>query len=432
MYDIIVKKRDGYSLSKEEIDYFIENYTNGNIPDYQASALLMAIYFNKMDKEETLNLTKAVINSGDTFDLSNIKGIKVDKHSTGGVGDTATLVLGPMVAACGVPFVKMSGRGLGHTGGTLDKLEAIEGFRVELTNEEFERNANEINLSICSQTGNITPADKKLYALRDVTGTVENLSLIAASIMGKKLAIESDAIVLDVKIGSGAFMKNLDDATNLAREMVHIGNSFGRKTLALVTNMDEPLGNAIGNTLEVIEAINTLKGHGPEDLLDLCLALGAKLLILAKKTDNEDEARKMLEDTITSGRAIEKLKEMIDHQGGNSSYVDNTDLFDKAQFVSQVKAPKSGYIREINAEEVGKCALILGAGRETKDSIIDLTAGLILKKKVDDLVNEGDVLVEVYSNDMAKASQVEKRLLDIYKIGEKNPLEKKLILGQIE
>ena len=358
MYDIIMKKRDGQALSTEEISYFVENYTKGLIPDYQASALLMAIFLNKMDKRETLDLTKAIINSGDTFDLSRINGIKVDKHSTGGVGDTTTLVLGPMVAACGVPFVKMSGRGLGHTGGTLDKLESIKGFRVELNNKEFEDIANKINIAICSQTGNITPADKKLYALRDVTATVDNISLITASIMSKKLAVESDGIILDVKVGSGAFMKNIDDAIKLAKEMVDIGNLYGRKTTALVTNMDEPLGKAIGNALEVKEAIETLKGNGPEDLYELSLVLGAKLLVLAEKVDNEIDGRNMLIEAVGSGKALEKLKELVRYQGGDVSYIENPELLPKAKYIMEVKSNDEGYVKSINAEEVGKCALL--------------------------------------------------------------------------
>ena len=431
MYDIIMKKRDGYALSTEEINYFIENYTNGLIPDYQVSALLMAIYLNKMDKRETLDLTKAIINSGDTFDLSKINGIKVDKHSTGGVGDTTTLILGPMVAACGVPFVKMSGRGLGHTGGTLDKLESIKGFRVELDNEEFEEIANTINISICSQTGNITPADKKLYALRDVTATVDNISLITASIMSKKLAIESDGIILDVKVGSGAFMKNIDDAVRLAKEMVDIGNLYGRKTVALVTNMDEPLGKAVGNALEIKEAIDTLKGKGPEDLYELTLVLGSKLLYLAEKVDNEIDGRNMLIEAVNSGKAFEKFKELVRYQGGDVSYIENPELLPKAKYVLEVKSNVEGYVKAINAEEVGKCALALGAGRETKESIIDMAAGIVLNKKVDDKVEIGETLAYVHGNDLNKAEEVKNRLLNIFVIGGKNQEAKKLIYDEI-
>ncbi|WMM26483.1 pyrimidine-nucleoside phosphorylase [Tissierella sp. MB52-C2] len=432
IYDIIKKKRDGYSLSTEEINYFVENYTNGTIPDYQASALLMAIYLNKMDKRETLDLTKAMINSGDTFDLSSINGIKVDKHSTGGVGDSVTLILGPMVAACGVPFVKMSGRGLGHTGGTLDKLESIKGFRVELSKDEFVRNTNDINISICSQTGNITPADKKLYALRDVTATVENLSLIAGSIMSKKLAIESDAIILDVKVGSGAFMKNIEDAISLANEMVAIGNSYGRKTIAVVTNMDEPLGKAIGNALEVREAIETLQGNGPDDLYELCLKLGSKLLVLAKKVDNEEDGRNILIDAVKSGKAYEKLIELVEHQDGDISYIKNTDLLPKAKYILEVKSKVEGYVKSIDAEEIGKAALYLGAGRETIESKLDLAVGIILNKKVDDKVELGEALAYIHSNDMEKAKEIEERLQEIYLIGNKNIDEKELIYKEIE
>jgi len=432
MYDIIMKKRDGQALSTEEICYFVENYTKGLIPDYQASALLMAIFLNKMDKRETLDLTKAIINSGDTFDLSRINGIKVDKHSTGGVGDTTTLVLGPMVAACGVPFVKMSGRGLGHTGGTLDKLESIKGFRVELNNKEFEDIANKINIAICSQTGNITPADKKLYALRDVTATVDNISLITASIMSKKLAVESDGIILDVKVGSGAFMKNIDDAIKLAKEMVDIGNLYGRKTTALVTNMDEPLGKAIGNALEVKEAIETLKGNGPEDLYELSLVLGAKLLVLAEKVDNEIDGRNMLIEAVGSGKALEKLKELVRYQGGDVSYIENPELLPKAKYIMEVKSNDEGYVKSINAEEVGKCALALGAGRETKESIIDLAAGIVLNKKVDDKVEIGETLAYVHGNDLSKVEEVKNRLLNIFIIGDKNKEIKRLIYNEIQ
>lgn len=431
IYDIITKKRDNNPLTTEEINYFVDNYTNGNIPDYQISALLMAIYLNKMNDRETLDLTKAMINSGDTFDLSSINGIKVDKHSTGGVGDTTTLILGPMVAACGVPFVKMSGRGLGHTGGTLDKLESIKDFRIALSNEEFVKNTNEINISICSQTGNITPADRKLYALRDVTATVENLSLIAGSIMSKKLAIESDAIILDVKVGSGAFMKNLDDAIALANEMVNIGHGYGRKTIAVVTNMDEPLGDAVGNALEIKEAIDVLKGRRPGDLFELCLILGSKLLVLANKTDNEEEARIMLIEAVGSGKAYDKLIEMVEYQGGDISYIENPDLLPKAKYVLEVKSNKSGYVKSINAEEIGKLALYLGAGRETMDSVLDLSVGIVLNKKVDCEVQIGETLSFIYANNMDKAKEVEKRLLEIFVIGDKNSEDKKLVYKEI-
>lgn len=431
MYDIINKKRDGYPLTTEEIYYFIDNYTKNNIPDYQASALLMAIYFNKMDKRETLDLTKAMVNSGDSFDLSNINGIKVDKHSTGGVGDTTTLILGPMVASCGVPFVKMSGRGLGHTGGTLDKLEAIRGFRVALNNEEFVNNTNKINISICSQTGNITPADKKLYALRDVTATVDNLSLIASSIMSKKLAIKTDAIILDVKVGSGAFMKNIHDAVTLANEMVSIGNSYGRKTIAVVTNMDEPLGKAVGNALEVKEAIDTLKGNGPADLYELCLVLGSKLLVLAKKAENELIGRDMLIDAVDSGKAFDKLIEMVKYQEGDVSVINNPDLLPKAKYIIEVKSNKYGYVRSINAEEIGKAALYLGAGRETMESQLDLSVGILLNKKVDDIVEENDVIAYIHANDMDKANVAKEKILNTFIIGDKNIQPKQLIYKEI-
>jgi len=431
IYDIIKNKRDKRELTTAEIEYFIENYTNGKIPDYQASALLMAIYFNKMNKRETLDLTKAMINSGDTVDLSRIQGVKVDKHSTGGVGDTVTLVVGPMVAACGVPFVKMSGRGLGHTGGTLDKLESIRGFRVELDEEEFIRNSNEINICICSQTANIAPADKKLYALRDVTATVEDLSLIASSVMSKKLAIGSNAIILDVKIGSGAFMKDLDDAIQLAKAMVDIGDGYGRETIAVLSNMDEPLGKAVGNALEVKEAIETLKGQGPEDLFELSLLLGSKLLVLANKVENEEEGKKMLIDAVESGAAYEKFKELVKYQGGDLNQIEDLNLLPKAEHVIEVRSKKEGYVKSLNAEEVGKCALMLGAGRENMESIIDHSAGIVLKKKVDDEVNKGDVLAEIHCNDIDMAKKVEEHLREIYKIGAKNQEVKKLIYGLV-
>ncbi|WP_025641173.1 pyrimidine-nucleoside phosphorylase [Schnuerera ultunensis] len=431
IYDIIKKKRDGEELTTEEVNYFVKNYTEGKIPDYQISALLMAIYFNKMNKRETIDLTRAMVNSGDIVDLSGIKGIKVDKHSTGGVGDTVTLILGPMIAACDVPFVKMSGRGLGHTGGTLDKLESINGFRVELTNEEFLRYTNNIKISICSQTANITPADKKLYSLRDVTATVENLSLIASSIMSKKLAIGSDAIILDVKVGNGAFMKNIDDAIHLAKEMVAIGTGYGRETIAIVSNMDEPLGKAIGNSLEIKEAIKTLKGNGPEDLFQLTLQLGTKLLLLAKKVEKEEEAKKLLKEIIDSGAAYNKFKELVKWQGGDVNQIENPELLPKAKYIIEVKSEKEGYIKSLNAEEIGKCALKLGAGRETMDSTIDLSAGIILNKKVDDKVMVGETLAQIHTNDISKGKDVEEDLKGLFEIGEKNKKSKKLIYGLV-
>ncbi|HZK00323.1 MAG TPA: pyrimidine-nucleoside phosphorylase [Tissierellaceae bacterium] len=427
MYDIIKKKRDGLELTEEEINYSISEYTKGNIPDYQMSAFLMAIYFSKMNPKETLSLTKAIIETGETVDLSNIDGIMVDKHSTGGVGDSTTLILGPMVAACGVPFVKMSGRGLGHTGGTLDKLESISGFKVDISKEKFENNVNEIGIAISSQTANITPADKKLYALRDVTATVDNLSLIASSIMSKKLAIQSDGIVLDVKVGSGAFMKTIEEAKELANAMVGLGKDYGRDTIALVTNMDQPLGRAVGNALEVKEAIETLRGNGPDDLFELCLVLGAKLLVMAKKTESEKEAKNMLLETVNSGRAYQKFLELIKLQNGDISMVENPDLLAQAEYIIEVKSKKEGFVQEINAEEIGKCSLILGAGRETLDSQLDFAAGLVLNKKVDDYVNAGDVLVYIHTNDLDKGKQVKKKILEIYKIGDKNPKSQVLI-----
>jgi len=431
MYDIIKKKRDGLELSTEEINYFVKNYTEGNIPDYQMSALLMAIYFNKMSERETLDLTKAMINSGDIVDLSKINGIKVDKHSTGGVGDTVTLILGPMIAACGVPFVKMSGRGLGHTGGTLDKLESIEGFRVGLTTEEFIENVNKINIAICSQTSNISPADKKIYSLRDVTATVDNLSLIASSIMSKKLAIGSDAIILDVKVGSGAFMKNLDDAINLSKEMVRIGTDYGRETVAVITNMDEPLGRAVGNSLEVREAIDVLRGNGPDDIRELSLYIGSLLLVLAKRVKDQKEGIELLEEVIDSNLAFEKLCQLVEYQGGNIEQVKNPDLLPKSKYVVEVKSDKEGYVQFIDAERIGSCALKLGAGRETMDSVIDLSVGVVLNKKVNDKVAKGETLAFIHANDLVKAEEVSKEIKEIYNIDNRPTKDKKLIYGLI-
>lgn len=412
MYDLILKKRNGGELSTEEINYFVENYTKGDIPDYQVSALLMAIYFQKMNKRETSDLTMAMVHSGDMLDLSEIEGIKVDKHSTGGVGDTTTLVLTPMVAALGIPVAKMSGRGLGHTGGTIDKLESFKGFSVEMPTEKFINNVNTIKIAVGGQTGDLAPADKKLYALRDVTATVDNVSLIASSIMSKKIASGADAIVLDVKVGDGAFMKNTESAKELATEMVSIGKHIGRNTIAVISDMDQPLGLAIGNALEVEEAINTLKGNGPEDLLNLSLALGSRMVMLAGKANSVEEAEAMLKETITSGAAIEKLKEFVKAQGGDIECIDNTDLFPKAKYVVPVVAENSGVVKKIHAENLGIVAMELGAGRATKESKIDLAVGIVLNKKRGDKVEKGDTIAYIHSND---ENLIEKAKMDILK-----------------
>ena len=412
MYDLILKKRNGGELSTEEINYFVENYTKGDIPDYQVSALLMAIYFQKMNKRETSDLTMAMVHSGDMLDLSEIEGIKVDKHSTGGVGDTTTLVLTPMVAALGIPVAKMSGRGLGHTGGTIDKLESFKGFSVEMPTEKFINNVNTIKIAVGGQTGDLAPADKKLYALRDVTATVDNVSLIASSIMSKKIASGADAIVLDVKVGDGAFMKNTESAKELATEMVSIGKHIGRNTIAVISDMDQPLGLAIGNALEVEEAINTLKGNGPEDLLNLSLALGSRMVMLAGKANSVEEAEAMLKETITSGAAIEKLKEFVKAQGGDIECINNTDLFPKAKYVVPVVAENSGVVKKIHAENLGIVAMELGAGRATKESKIDLAVGIVLNKKRGDKVEKGDTIAYIHSND---ENLIEKAKMDILK-----------------
>ncbi|BFK81401.1 pyrimidine-nucleoside phosphorylase [Clostridium baratii] len=412
MYDLILKKRNGQELTKEEIDFFVQGYTKGEIPDYQASALLMAIFFNKMNKRETADLTMSMVNSGDKLDLSNIEGIKVDKHSTGGVGDKTTICLTPLVASCGVPVAKMSGRGLGHTGGTIDKLESFKGFSVQLDQKEFMDNVNEKGIAVAAQTGHLAPADKKIYALRDVTATVDNMSLIASSIMSKKIASGSDAIVLDVKVGDGAFMKTPEDAKALAREMVDIGKNVGRKTIGVISDMDQPLGYAIGNAIEVIEAIDLLKGNGPKDLLELTLTLGSNMLILAGRVKDEEEGRKLLKENIENGKALEKLKEFVEVQGGDSSYVDDVSKFPQAKYIIEVKSNKSGYINKINAERLGLIAMELGAGRATKESIIDLAVGIKILKKRGDKVGKEDVLGYIYANDLEKANKAKEDLLE--------------------
>ncbi|MDO6354510.1 pyrimidine-nucleoside phosphorylase [Caloramator sp. CAR-1] len=431
MYDIILKKRNGGELTKEEIEFVVNGYTKGEIPDYQVSALLMAIYFQKMNKRETADLTMAMVNSGEVVDLSAIEGIKVDKHSTGGVGDTTTLVLGPMVAAAGAPVAKMSGRGLGHTGGTLDKLESIKGLSIEMPKEKFIENVNKVKLAVAGQTANLAPADKKLYALRDVTATVDNISLIASSIMSKKIAAGADAIVLDVKTGAGAFMKTLDDSFALAQEMVDIGTNVGRNTIAIVSDMDEPLGFAVGNALEVKEAIDTLKGKGPKDLYELCMTLGSYMLILAKKADNVETAREILEDTIRTGAALNKFKEFVAAQGGDPEVIDNPELLPKAEHIIEFKAEESGYVNKIVAIEVGLAALVLGAGRETKESQIDLAVGVVLNKKVGDYVEKGEPLAYIHVNDMSKLKDCEERLKRAFQITKEKPEHRPLIFGVV-
>jgi len=432
MYDIIMKKRNKESLSKEEIEFLIEGYTKGEIPDYQMSALTMAIYFNKMNAEETLNLTMAMANSGDMLDLSAIDGIKVDKHSTGGVGDKTSLALIPMVAAVGVPTAKMSGRGLGHTGGTIDKLESFTGFHTDISTEHFIEQVNRIGISIMGQTADLAPADKKLYALRDVTATVDNMSLIASSIMSKKLAAGADAIVLDVKTGSGAFMKKEEDSFALAREMVTIGTGAGRKTIAIISDMDQPLGNAVGNALEVKEAIDTLNGRGPEDFRELCLTLGSYMVVAAGKAAHKEEARVMLEEVIANGKALEKLAQFIEAQGGNREEVYHPELLPKAKYAEEILSEKEGYISGIVCDEIGICSLILGGGRETKESEIDLSVGLILHKKKGDFVKKGESLATIYANDKDKSETAKKRFLAAYSFAENAFVPEPLIRGVVE
>ncbi|MBM7661133.1 pyrimidine-nucleoside phosphorylase [Bacillus mesophilus] len=398
MVDLIQKKRDGLSLSKEEIDYIIQGYTNGDIPDYQMSAFAMAVFFKDMSSQERADLTMAMVESGDQIDLSMIEGIKVDKHSTGGVGDTTTLVLGPLVASVGVPVAKMSGRGLGHTGGTIDKLEAVSGFNVEITNEQFVSLVNEFKLAVIGQSGNLTPADKKLYALRDVTATVNAIPLIASSIMSKKIAAGADAIVLDVKTGAGAFMKDLEEAKVLAKAMVEIGNNVGRQTMAVISDMSQPLGFAIGNALEVKEAIDTLQGKGPKDLEELCLVLGSHMVCLAGKAETQEEARELLLQSMKNGKALSTFKTFLRNQGGDETVVDEPTKLPTAKYIVELESTQEGYVSEIIADEIGTAAMKLGAGRATKESEIDLAVGLVLNKKIGDQVKVGESLVTIHSN----------------------------------
>ncbi|MCY8913379.1 pyrimidine-nucleoside phosphorylase [Bacillus atrophaeus] len=423
MVDIIIKKQNGKELTSEEIQFFVNGYTDGSIPDYQASALAMAIFFQDMTDRERADLTMAMVNSGETIDLSAIEGIKVDKHSTGGVGDTTTLVLAPLVAALDVPVAKMSGRGLGHTGGTIDKLEAIEGFHVELSKDEFIKLVNRDKVAVIGQSGNLTPADKKLYALRDVTGTVNSIPLIASSIMSKKIAAGADAIVLDVKTGAGAFMKTDEDAVNLAKAMVRIGNNVGRQTMAVISDMSQPLGFAIGNALEVKEAIDTLKGEGPEDLHELVLTLGSQMVVLAKKAATLDEAREKLIEVMKNGKVLEKFKDFLKNQGGDSSVVDDPSKLPQAAYKIDVPAKEAGVVSEIIADEIGVAAMLLGAGRATKEDDIDLAVGIMLRKKVGDKVEKGEALVTLYAN-RENVDQVTEKIYENIRISEKGEAPK--------
>ncbi len=430
MYDLIMKKRNGGALSEQEINYLITEYVAGNIPDYQMSAFLMSVYFNGMTEEETLAMTLAAAHSGDMVDLSAIEGMKVDKHSTGGVGDKTTLIITPIVAACGVKVAKMSGRGLGHTGGTVDKLESIPGFQTSLTQKKFFDVVNTAGLSVIGQTGNLAPADKKLYALRDVTATVDSIPLIAVSIMSKKLAAGSDGIVLDVKTGSGAFMKTVEDSIALAKEMVKIGENAGRKMVALITNMDIPLGNNIGNSLEVIEAVETLKGNGPGDLTEVCLNLAGNMLYLAGKGTIE-ECIGMAKQAIADGSALDRLVAMVAAQGGDTSVILDTEKFEKAPYFYDILAKGSGYLAAMNTESCGVASSMLGAGRETKDSDIDFSAGIIIHKKVGDVVNEGDVLATMYASNEELFEGAAKRYLSALTITPERPEEKPLIFARV-
>lgn len=430
MYDLILKKRQGNTLTKEEIQWMIREYTDGKIPDYQMSAMMMAVCFQGLDKEETYELTMAMAQSGEMLDLSGIEGVKVDKHSTGGVGDKTSLALTPIVASLGIPVAKMSGRGLGHTGGTIDKLESIPGFSTQLTDEQFEEQVNTIGVSIMGQTKDLAPADKLLYALRDVTATVDQISLIASSIMSKKLAVGADAILLDVKTGSGAFMKEESEAVKLAQEMVDIGKSAGRKMTAVITNMDEPLGMAVGNILEVKEAIDTLKGNGPKDFTELVETLASHMLILGGIAEKFDEALSMVRGAVRDGKALDKFKQFVSAQGGDTRYIDHPELFEQAHIIEEIRSEQDGFVERINAQEIGICSLILGGGRETKDSQIDPAVGLVFSKKVADPVKKGDLLATIYGNDEEKVKQAVKHFKENFHIAKDQP-EKPQMIKQV-
>ena len=431
VYEIIDKKKRGLELIQTEIEYLINGYVNNEIPDYQISAWLMAVYFQGMTDRELLALTNCMTKSGEIVDLSSIMGVKVDKHSTGGVGDKVTLVVAPIVAACGGKVAKMSGRGLGFTGGTIDKLEAIPGLKTALAEEDFFNMVNEIGLAVMGQSADIAPADKKLYALRDVTATVDSIPLIASSIMSKKLAAGSDKIVLDVTVGSGAFMKDKENAVQLAEKMVAIGNGAGKKTVAILTNMDVPLGKMVGNNLEVVEAIETLKGRGPEDLIAVVVEIASTMLYLAQ-IGTKEECMKKVKRVIADGSALEKLKLMVERQGGDGSYIENPDQFEKAIYQHEIIANNSGYIGKMNTEECGKAAVLLGAGREVKDDPIDMTAGIQFNKKTGDAVKQGDIVAIAYSSSKEKLQQGVQKISDIYDIVDKRPQVVPEIIGYIE
>lgn len=432
MYDIITNKKNGKELSKLEIDYFISGYVNGNIPDYQISALMMAIWFNNLTIKETILLTKAMINSGKVVDISNNNGIKVDKHSTGGIGDKTSLVLLPILASNNLIISKMSGRGLGYTGGTLDKLESIYGFNINLEPSDVEKIINENGYVICGQTNDLVPADKKLYSLRDTTATVDNIQLIASSIMSKKLASGSDYILLDVKLGSGAFMKDLDDSIELSKSMVAIGKSFGKKVRTVITNMDQPLGNSVGNSLEVIEAIETLKNNGPEDFINLCNFLAANIFEMTGLCSTIEEGKKLADNSITSGKALNRFKKFIELQNGDINVIENYDIFDKAKHVIKIKSLHSGFVNNVNAEQIGKASLLSGAGREKKEDNIDYSSGVILNKKVNDKINKGDILAEFHTNKSEEISDIEKIILSAYQIDPIKQNKNKLIYGIVD
>ena len=431
MYDLIQKKRDGGELTEQEIRWIIESYSAGQIPDYQVAALCMAIYFRGMTLEETAALTFAVRDSGECLDFSEINGLRVDKHSTGGVGDKTSLVVAPIVASCGVKVAKMSGRGLGHTGGTIDKLEAIPGFRTDIPIDEFKAIVNDVGIAIVGQNATLAPADKLLYALRDVTATVDSLPLIVSSIMGKKLAADDDCIVLDVKTGSGSFMKTLEKSRELARWMVEIGKRAGKRVRALITDMGTPLGYAIGNSLEVIEAIETLNGNGPQDLTELCIALAAHILVLAEKGTYE-ECEKMAKDAISSGAGLETFAKMVRAQGGDAEWILHPEKFPTAKYSKVVLATQSGYISSVDTENYGVASLLLGAGRNTKEDVIDPTAGLYLKAKTGDFVNVGDPIAVMYSDKESGFAAAEKRLLDATIITQTPPEKLPLVLDVVE